>query len=455
MAYVTVSMGHDLHGHSHGSTASAHASKHLRVLLAVVVGPLIAATVIGVVLLWPNSVKVGANANMQLVDGTVQSMDLVGCEGVVGDQKSCVDIAVKLHGKRAGETVTYQHSIMSSIQIPKPGTEITLQRVALGGSENNVVYSYFDRQRRSSMLVLGVAFVGVALLIGRRRGLRAVVALAFSLFVLIRFTLPAIVANESPIAVALVTSALIMLVALYLSHGFNARTTSAVIGTLFSLAITGALGVAFIGATSLTGLAGEDALFLRATVPGLDFKGVLLAGMIVGALGVLDDVTVTQASAVWELHQANPTLGLRGLYRSAMRIGQDHIASTVNTLVLAYAGASLPLMLLFTQTGSDLGRILTGEIVATEVVRTVVGSIGLMASVPVTTFLTALLVSGERLPPRPSMDVAVSDEQPEQRNVNAIAPALPGQRPWTRWKKRRLNQKHQPPEQFWDDLWDE
>ena len=447
-----MSAGQDLHGHSHGSTSTARASRHLRVLLAIVVGPLIAATVVGLVLLWPNSVKVAANPNLQLVDGTVQSMDLVACDGVVSDQKSCVDIAVKLSGKRAAETVTYQHSIVSSTPIPKPGAKITLQRVALGGAEDNVVYSYFDHQRRSSMLLLGIAFVGVALLIGRRRGLRAVVALGFSLFVLIRFTLPAIVANESPIAVAMVTSALIMLVALYMSHGFNARTTSAVIGTLFSLAITGALGVAFIGATSLTGLAGEDSLFLRATVPGLDFKGVLLAGMIVGALGVLDDVTVTQASAVWELHQANPTLGLHGLYRSAMRIGQDHIASTVNTLVLAYAGASLPLMLLFTQTGSDLGRIVTGEIVATEVVRTVVGSIGLMASVPITTFLTALLVSGERLAPRTSVEATVTDELP---NVDVIADAVPGERLWRRWKKRRLNQKHQPPEQFWDDLWNE
>ena len=448
-----MSVGDHLHGHSHGSTATARASKHLRLLLAIVVVPLIAATVVGVVLLWPSSVKVAPNPNLQLVDATVQSMDLAACQGVVSDQQSCVDITVKLTGgKHGGETVKYQHSIVSSTPIPKPGSEITLQRVALGGSQDNVVYSYFDHQRRSSMLVLALAFVGVALLIGRRRGLRALVALGFSLLVLIRFTLPAIVANESPIAVALVTSALIMLVALYVSHGLNARTTSAVIGTLFSLAITGALGVAFIGATSLTGLAGEDSLFLRATVPGLDFKGVLLAGMIVGALGVLDDVTVTQASAVWELHQANPTLGLHGLYRSAMRIGQDHIASTVNTLVLAYAGASLPLMLLFTQTGSDLGRIATGEIVATEVVRTVVGSIGLMASVPITTFLTALLVSGERLAPRTPIDAATSDVQPK---LDTLAEELSGDRLRKRRKQRRLNQKHQPVEQLWDDLWNE
>ncbi len=264
-------------------------------------------------------------------------------------------------------------------------------------------YDFFDYQRRTPIALLAAAFVGVALLIGRMRGLRALLALAFSLLVIVGLTLPAIVGGSSPLLVALVTSALIMLVALYLTHGPNARTTSALIGTLASLAITGLLGSLFIEAAQLTGLVGEETAYLRATAGFLDFRGLLLAGIIIGSLGVLDDVTVTQASAVWELHGANPNLGLWGLYRAALRIGQDHIASAVNTLVLAYAGASLPLLLLFTQTGEALGTIVTGEVVGTEVVRTLVGSIGLIASVPLTTFLTALVVSGDRLrPARPA-----------------------------------------------------
>ena len=195
------------------------------------------------------------------------------------------------------------------------------------------------------------------------------------------------------------------------------RTTVALLGTFASLAITGILGAVFIGATRLTGLSGEEVGFLRAFSGTLDFKGLLLAGIIIGALGVLDDVTVTQVSAVWELNASNPEMPVHGLYSAAIRIGRDHIASTVNTLVLAYAGASLPLLLLFTQAGQPLSNVLTGETVAIEVVRTLVGSIGLVASVPVTTALAVLVTKGNlggiaerRWPPRPRR--ALPDRDP-------------------------------------------
>jgi len=152
--------------------------------------------------------------------------------------------------------------------------------------------------------------------------------------------------------------------------------------------------VLFIGLTELTGLADEDARILQLASTAIDLRGLILGGIIIGTLGVLDDVTVTQVSAVWELHRANPDLGRRGLYSAALRIGRDHIASTVNTLVLAYAGASLPLLVLFVEVRRGLGDVLTGETVATEIVRTLVGSIGLVASVPVTTALAALVVTG-------------------------------------------------------------
>jgi len=168
-----------------------------------------------------------------------------------------------------------------------------------------------------------------------------------------------------------------------------------VLGTLVSLALIGVLGVAFTAAARLTGLDDQSTALVASLGTGVDARGLLLAGMVIGALGVLDDVTVTQTSAVWELRRANPQLGARPLFRSAMRIGRDHVASAVNTLVLAYAGASLPLLLLFSLSGRTLGEVATSQDVATEIVRTLVGSIGLVASVPVTTAVAALVASRE------------------------------------------------------------
>jgi uncharacterized membrane protein len=184
-----------------------------------------------------------------------------------------------------------------------------------------------------------------------------------------------------------------MLVALYFSHGLNARTSTAVLGTLASLVFTVILALVFVRWSALSGFAAEGAEVVAATADAISLKGLLLAGIIIGALGVLDDVTITQASAVWELRHANPSLGGGDLYRSAVRVGRDHIASTVNTLVLAYVGASLPLMLLFVLADTSPGDVLNGEPVAQEVVRTLVGSIGLVVAVPITTRLAALVAA--------------------------------------------------------------
>jgi uncharacterized membrane protein len=191
--------------------------------------------------------------------------------------------------------------------------------------------------------------------------------------------------------VAVVGSAAIMFAALYLAHGINARTTTAVLGTVGALFVTGVLAWIFVAGTHLTGLASEESGLLAASLSGVSLRGLLLGGIVIGSLGVLDDVTVTQASAVWELHQANPALGFQRLYAAGIRIGRDHIASTVNTLVMAYAGASLPLLVLFTLANRNLGDVLSGEIVAQEIVRTLVGSVGLVAAVPITTALAAFV----------------------------------------------------------------
>lgn len=257
-------------------------------------------------------------------------------------------------------------------------------------------YSVTDVNRRMPMSVLAGIFAIAVVVVGRLRGVMALVALAISFLVLNFFVLPAILQGSNPLVVAVVGSSAIMLIALYLCHGLSARTSVAVLGTLVSLLLIGVLGSLFIDWAALTGNTDDNTGLIHGLYPSIDMSGLLLAGIIIGSLGVLDDVTVTQTSAVWELHEANPSMGRRGLYRAGIRIGRDHIASVVNTLVLAYAGAALPLLLLFSIAQSSVGGVANSELVAEEIVRTLVGSIGLVASVPVTTLLAALVVSADR-----------------------------------------------------------
>ena len=181
-------------------------------------------------------------------------------------------------------------------------------------------------------------------------------------------------------------------VTLYLTYGWNLKTHAAVLGMVSALVITGTLAWFFVVFTRLTGAGDENALFLMQMLnSNINLRGLLLGGMIIGALGVLDDLVITQASAVFELYGANSGLDFRGLYNSAMRIGRDHVAATVNTLVLAYAGASLPMLLLFSLGRGNYGFLVNYSFVAEEVVRTLVGSLGLIAAVPLTTLIAAEL----------------------------------------------------------------
>jgi uncharacterized membrane protein len=268
-------------------------------------------------------------------------------------------------------------------------------RVVVGRSNEpgaGVAYYFSDYQRRTPLLVLAVIFGVVVVGLARWRGAAAVAGLFVSLLVLVKFVLPAVLDGESPVAVAIVGSAVIMLFVVYLAHGVNLRTTTALLGTGVALLLTGALAWVFVHAAQISGLASEEMTYLRSEAGTVSPQGLVLAGIIIGSLGVLNDVTVTQASAVWEIYLADPTTTTTRLYGAAMRVGRDHIASTVYTLVLAYAGAALPLLVLFTLTGRHFNDVVTGEIVAVEVVRTLVGSIGLVAAVPITTGLAVVFV---------------------------------------------------------------
>ncbi len=388
------------HPHAHGSAHDAPpAPPEIRRLLALAVVPLLLATFVGLVVLWPRgagpAIGEGIGVAADLVPATVRAREVVPCDDTPADddaEVTCTLLEVEItEGVDDGQVIA-----LDFVESPRTPSIAEGDKIVLGyepEAEPGSEYFYADRQRGRPLLLLTAIFALAVLALGRWHGLRALGGLAVSLVVLVAFVLPALLRGSNPLAVAVVGAAAIMVVALYLAHGMTVRTTIALLGTLASLALTGVLAAIFVAGARFTGLASEEATFLNAVAGQVELEGLLLAGIIIGSLGVLDDVTVTQASAVWELHLANPTYRARELYTAALRIGRDHIASTVNTLVLAYAGASLPLLVLFSLANRDLGDVLTGEVVAQEVVRTLVGSIGLVASVPLTTGLAAWVAS--------------------------------------------------------------
>ena len=265
--------------------------------------------------------------------------------------------------------------------------------ISISRTPDNVVNAYFvDYIRSTPLLILASLFAIAVLLMSRWKGLRSLIGMGFSLFVIIGYIVPHILAGEDPLMVSILGSMILLTATLYLTYGWNLKSHAAVIGVVIALLVTGALSGFFVNLARLNGTGDENVMFLMQLMDTrIKLRGLLLGGMIIGALGVLDDLVMTQASAVFELHQANPALGSRELFRSAMRIGQDHVAATVNTLVLAYAGASLPLFLMFSLARGDYGYLVNFSFIAEEIVRTLVGSIGLIASVPITTLLASFL----------------------------------------------------------------
>ena len=353
-------------------------------------------TLVGLGVLWPRGEppELGIQPN-DYVDATVVDIEGTTCDAVdVVADTTCDRVEVEItSGVDAGESGVF---LVRDIDFAVPelvaGDRVVLLDVPT--SPPPFRYTYSDQQRSTPLWWLVGLFVVVVMLVGRWQGLRALAGLVGSGVILVAFVVPALIRDESAVLVALTGSVAIAFLALYLAHGINHTTTVALAGTLVSLALITGLALLVASFTRLSGLASEDAQALRVTAAALDLRGLLIAGIVVGALGVLDDVTVTQVSTVAALKRNNPTLDRVRLYREAIRVGRDHVASTVNTLVLAYAGATLPLVLLFSQGAKSTGRIITSEIVAVEVVRMLVGSIGLIAAVPITTALAAAVMTG-------------------------------------------------------------
>jgi uncharacterized membrane protein len=278
-------------------------------------------------------------------------------------------------------------------QVYSIGDRVVILYQVVGEQEN---FYITDFVRRDILLWLFIAFAFVVIAVSRSWGIKALLGMAFSFFIIFKFILPAILAGYNPLVIAIIGAFIMSPVTFYLSHGVNRKTTIALISTFIALVITGILALVFVNWVRLTGFATEEAFFLRLQHgDDIDIRGILLAGIIIGTLGILDDVTVSQASIVKQLKKANPKLTFRDLYSSAMDVGHDHIASAVNTLVLVYAGAALPILLLFINSPVSVAQVLNYEMIADEVVRTLVGSIGLVLAVPITTVLAASFMGSD------------------------------------------------------------
>lgn len=357
--------------------------------LVAVILPLVLATGVGLVVLWPGEdvevVPPGYAA--QRAQGTV--LDVHPCEFEV---RGCKAGTVELsRGPGAPGEVEALLPFGKQAPVVEAGDRVILSFVRQAPPGERYAFQDFDRSQ--PLLLLLVVFVVSVLLLSRWRGVGSLVSLGFTLLLLVTFTLPAIMQGGPPLAIAVVTAATVMVVTLYLSHGFSVRTSVAMVGTLVALVLIGVLGSLFTQLGQFTGMVDEGSQYIATVARQVDLTGLLLAGLVIGALGVLDDVTVTQTWAVWELADADPDATRATLFRRAMRIGRSHVASTVNTLVLAYVGATLPLLLVFSALALPFGSAVSQEIVAQEVVRGLVGGLGIVAAVPVTTAVAAVVAA--------------------------------------------------------------
>ena len=352
-----------------------------------------AAAVLGTIAFWPrgDAPELGPQS-ASFVDATVRSLDEDSCDTGEGDEVPCRVVTARLtSGGDEGDVVRFQ-VLATQTDVPDLAAG---DRVVLHVSEGTPAefrYAFVDVRRVEPLWWLVGGFVVLVLVFGRGKGARALVGLAVAAAVLIAFLVPALVHDSPAVPVTLAATALMAFAALYLSHGFNSGTTVALAGTLLGLALIAGLAIGVAAALDLSGAGAGRTSALDLAADALDLRGLLVAGIVVGALGALDDVTMSQVSIVAALRRANPGLPPRLVYREATKAGRDHMASTVNTLILAYAGVSLPLLLLFTQGGPSLSRLVVGDLIVIEIVRMLVGSIGLVAAVPITTALAALVL---------------------------------------------------------------
>ena len=416
-------MGHS-HSHSPEDPAdvpprtTAARRRANRLLLAVLL-PLTVLTVLAMVLMWPSGNKgeisfanpyAGApGATFQT--GKIQRVTVEPCTqgtsqtargsectfGFAEPDKGGIPVKVvinpevaKSHGVKPGDNIRYLD--LSATQ-------------GFTAGQGTPTYIFVDFERTMPIVLLSGLYAAVVVAVARWRGLRALIGLVGAYAVLSGFILPGLVEGKSPLLLGFVGSTVIMIAVLYFAHGFSARTSTALLGTIFGLGITTLLAGWATGAANLSGMNSYESVTLVNMSAQISISGIIVCGLIISGLGVLNDVTITQSSAVWELYELAPQTRARDLFKSAMRIGRDHIASTVYTIAFAYAGAALPIMIIVMLYNRPLGEALTSAELSEEVIRTLVGSIGLVLAIPVTTLIAVMVVkatAGSRKPHSPS-----------------------------------------------------
>ncbi|WP_295123696.1 YibE/F family protein [uncultured Leifsonia sp.] len=402
------------HAHSHVPTGrTPRAGRSLRTLIAVVLIAAALATAAGLALLWPDQSKVaGVSSKLEFAPkGTTFPTGRIvalqdGCPGYFssgsaassapGDTRSCqLAKVILLQGRSEGRTLAVPLLWPYATAGLHAGDELELvvppQASGSDGTQGITVNGVIrDQPLWAWVIVFAIVVVAVGLL----RGFMALISLAFAGFMLVEFILPALISGRPGLAVGVVGGSAIMFVVLYLAHGPSVRTSVALLGTLFGIGLTAGIAQLAVTTTHLTGVTGDVGGML-AGASQIDFRGVLTCAIVIAGLGVLNDVTVTQASAVWELRAASPALSRRQLFARAMRIGRDHIASTIYTIAFAYAGAAMVVLIVLYLYDRSALSLLSQEDLAAEVVRTLCSGIGLVLAVPVTTAIAAALVPAE------------------------------------------------------------
>ncbi len=343
-------------------------------------------------LFFPNGAQAQELQQDEFLEGEIVSVSNKRRTDPTGQTYLYQDLSIQIYqGSFEGEVVAVTHDAISTAHAPEyqQGDKVMLLYSKNTVNDGSVFY-ITDHVRRDGLLLLFLLFAVLAIAVGGRWGAASLVGMAFSFFILFVFILPQLLAGRNAVLIAIIGAAIIIPVTFSLSHGFKLKTLIAGIGTVFTLILTGLLALFAVSVTHLTGFGSEEAAFVQFQMDGsVHIGGLLLAGMIIASLGILDDITISQASVVAELKRANKSYGFSELFKRGMRVGRDHIASLINTLVLVYAGASLPLLLLFTNNPSPFAQIVNAEIISEEIVRTLVASIGLILAVPITTLLAA------------------------------------------------------------------
>ena len=323
---------------------------------------------------------------LEITDSIVQPnyLDELGYDQTLKTVKLLI-----LSGANKGKEVETEISIVTGQNSVEENKTVVLEEIYR--VDGSVLYLIGDDYRVNALWIAFGIFVALLLIFAGLKGITSLIGLIFSILILTCFTIPQIVAGQSPLLISIISAFAIAFISIYLSHGFKQRTTIAVISTCITITIAIGMAYLFTSMTKLSGMGSEEAFQLSVWGPlsSIDFRGLLLGGIIIGALGVLDDVTTTQAATIDEISKANKSLPYKELYKRGLSVGREHITSLVNTLALAYVGVSLPLLLIFIANPRPLWVIINSQMISEEIIRTLVGSIALVLAVPITTVMAA------------------------------------------------------------------